>query len=229
MRSWVGQYCIYVSDLDAAVAFFEAIGLTCTSRTAVDESTAEAIVENPDKGGKLQLAQRLDDTAPIGMGNAFWKLYVNTNDIDTMYGAALDFGVEAHEVKCVERLDDRKAERWAFREEERLRAAAHRFDLILPEAALDIMAPGPGHLGFHVFSESFPGRRDAAMCADERCAAEKRRHREKRQASKKNASTPVEIAKPPEQQRKPGGRKREGRGHPGKVVDPKTYGLSDHG
>jgi lactoylglutathione lyase len=92
MRSWVGQYCIYVSDLDAAVAFFEAVGLTCTSRTAVDENTAEAIVENPDKGGKLQLAQRLNDTAPIDMGNAFGKLYVAGNNIERQYRAALDAG-----------------------------------------------------------------------------------------------------------------------------------------
>ena len=26
------------------------------------------------------------------MGNAFWKLYVNTNDIDRLYQAAVDAG-----------------------------------------------------------------------------------------------------------------------------------------
>jgi lactoylglutathione lyase len=92
MASWVGQYCIYVSDLDRAVEFFEAVGLTCTSRTTVDENTLEAIVENPDKGGKLQLACRVNETDPIDMGNAFWKLYVAGNDIDKQYRAALDAG-----------------------------------------------------------------------------------------------------------------------------------------
>jgi len=103
MGSWVGQYCIYVSDLDRAVSFFEAIGLTCTSRTAVDENTAEAIVENPDKGSKLQLAQRLNVRDPIVMGNAFWKLYVSGNDIERQYQAALDAG--GTEISAPERAD----------------------------------------------------------------------------------------------------------------------------
>jgi lactoylglutathione lyase len=91
MDTWVGQYCIYVSDLDRAVAFFEAIGLECTSRTDLGD-TLEAIVENSAKGGKLQLAQKLPGGIPIDMGNAFWKLYVATNDIDRMYAAALAAG-----------------------------------------------------------------------------------------------------------------------------------------
>jgi lactoylglutathione lyase len=105
MTTWVGQYCLYVSDLDASVSFFEAIGLTCTSRTAVDENTAEAIVENADKGGKLQLAQKLNVSDPIDMGNAFWKLYVAGNDIDRQYQAAL--GAGATPVSAPERM-----ERW---------------------------------------------------------------------------------------------------------------------
>jgi len=93
MTAWVGQCCIYVRDLDEAVAFYEALGLTCTSRTDLDE-VREAIVENPDKGGKLQLAQRNDQAGPIEMGNAFWKLSVATNDIDTVSTAATGSGAE---------------------------------------------------------------------------------------------------------------------------------------
>jgi lactoylglutathione lyase len=92
-KSWVGQYCIYVRDLDRSVKFYEAIGLANTSRTDLD-NTREAIVENPDKGGKLQLAQKTDVDAPIDMGNAFWKLYVATNDIATMFDAAVRGGGE---------------------------------------------------------------------------------------------------------------------------------------
>ncbi len=55
-ETWIGQYCIYVTDLDATVAFYEALGLTCTSRTEID-TAGEAIIETPGKGGKLQLAQ----------------------------------------------------------------------------------------------------------------------------------------------------------------------------
>jgi lactoylglutathione lyase len=102
MTAWVGQYCIYVRDLDEAVTFYEALGLTCTSRTDLDE-IREAIVENPDKGGKLQLAQRNDQDGPIEMGNAFWKLYVATNDIDQVSAAATAAGAEL--VSAPVRLD----------------------------------------------------------------------------------------------------------------------------
>jgi lactoylglutathione lyase len=91
--AWVGQYCIHVTDLERTVKFYEALGLQNTSRTDLDD-VKEAIVENPDKGGKLQLAQRLDERGPIDMGNAFWKLYVATNDIARMFGDAVANGAE---------------------------------------------------------------------------------------------------------------------------------------
>ena len=95
MESWLGQYCINVTDLDRTVAFYEAIGLTNTSRTDIPQAR-EAIMEDAGgKGGKIQLAQQLANDGPIDMGNAFWKLYVNTNDIEKMYKAAIDFGCES--------------------------------------------------------------------------------------------------------------------------------------
>ena len=93
MASWIGQYCINVTDLEASVAFYEALGLECTSRTAID-TAGEAIVENPAKGGKVQLAQQKGHDGPLDMGNAFWKLYVNTNDIEAIHAAALAAGAE---------------------------------------------------------------------------------------------------------------------------------------
>lgn len=91
MTTWLGQYCIHVTDLDRAVAFYEALGLTCTSRTEIDHAY-EAIVETPGQGGKLQLAQEKQQDGPIEMGTAFWKLYVNTDDIDATYRAAVEAG-----------------------------------------------------------------------------------------------------------------------------------------
>jgi catechol 2,3-dioxygenase-like lactoylglutathione lyase family enzyme len=91
MESWVGQYCIYVSDLEASLRFWETLGLRDTSRTDLGH-TIEAIVEHPDKGGKLQLAQRIEDPVPIEHGNAFWKAYVATNDIEKMYADAMAAG-----------------------------------------------------------------------------------------------------------------------------------------
>ena len=91
MMSWVGQYCIYVSELETAIRFYETLGLVCTSHTDLDDAK-EAIIENPDKGGRLQLAQKIERSGPIEMGNAFWKLYVATNDIQKVYKAAVDAG-----------------------------------------------------------------------------------------------------------------------------------------
>jgi predicted enzyme related to lactoylglutathione lyase len=102
MTSWLGQYCIFVRDLDASVKFYEAIGLVNTSRTEI-EGINEAIMENPAKGGKLQLARKLDRDGPIDMGNAFWKLYVATNDITKMHHDALAAGAE--EVMAPQRLE----------------------------------------------------------------------------------------------------------------------------
>jgi lactoylglutathione lyase len=91
MGSWLGQYCINVTDLDTAVRFYETLGLECTSRTEIDQAR-EAIVESPGKGSKLQLAQQNGQDGPIDMGTAFWKLYVNTDDADATYRAALEAG-----------------------------------------------------------------------------------------------------------------------------------------
>ncbi len=102
MTESVGQYCIYVRDLDESVRFYEALGLSCTSRTDLDQAR-EAIIQQPGKGGKLQLAQRIDQDGPIDMGNAFWKLYVATNDIERVAAQAVAAGAEV--VSPVERLD----------------------------------------------------------------------------------------------------------------------------
>ena len=57
MGTWLGQYCINVTDLDRAVAFYETLGLECTSRTDI-EHAREAMrragiepIEKPIRGG----------------------------------------------------------------------------------------------------------------------------------------------------------------------------------
>jgi catechol 2,3-dioxygenase-like lactoylglutathione lyase family enzyme len=87
---WLGQYCINVSDLEKSIAFYELLGLTCTSRTEIPH-VLEAIVENPDKGSKLQLAQPDDVGGPLEMGS-MWKLYVNTDDCEGLHRRAVDAG-----------------------------------------------------------------------------------------------------------------------------------------
>jgi lactoylglutathione lyase len=89
--AWLNQYCIYVSDLDATVAFYETLGLDCTSRTDIP-GHREAILENTERGGKIQLAQQLDNDAPIDMGTSMWKLYVSTDDCKGAYARAIEAG-----------------------------------------------------------------------------------------------------------------------------------------
>ena len=102
MTSWLGQYCINVADLDRSVAFYEALGLTCTSRTEIPPAF-EAIVETPGHGGQLQLARQKDQVLPLDLGDAFWKLYVNTHDVGAGFEAALAAGATVQ--SAPERLD----------------------------------------------------------------------------------------------------------------------------
>lgn len=105
MEAWLGQYCINVSDIDATVKFYETLGLANTSRTEIPNAF-EAIMEDPGgKGGKIQLAQQKESKGPIDFGNAFWKLYINTNDIKKMYDAAIDAGYTSQSAPA-------RAERW---------------------------------------------------------------------------------------------------------------------
>ena len=90
--AWVGQYCVYVSDIDASVKFWETAGLTCTSRTDIPEAY-EAILENANgRGGKIQLAQKKGDDSPIDMGTAVWKLYVHTDECEQLHRTMVDAG-----------------------------------------------------------------------------------------------------------------------------------------
>ena len=91
MASWLGQYCINVADLDRSVAFYAALGLENTSRTEIPQAF-EAIVERPGHGGKLQLARQKEQALPLELGNAFWKLYVDTQDIAATFDAATNAG-----------------------------------------------------------------------------------------------------------------------------------------
>lgn len=89
-RSWFGQACIDVSDLERSVTFWERLGLTCTSRTSIPDAD-EAIVEHPERGGKLQLAQHHDGRA-IDLGDAMWKVVVMVDDATATHDLAVGAG-----------------------------------------------------------------------------------------------------------------------------------------
>lgn len=92
MVSILAQYCINVRDLERAIEFWNGVcGLPVVSRTDIPQAK-EAILQSPHGGSRMQLAQQLDNDAPIDMGTAMWKLYVNTDDCDGLHQAAVDAG-----------------------------------------------------------------------------------------------------------------------------------------
>jgi lactoylglutathione lyase len=104
MTSWLRQFCIHVSDIEATIKFYELMGLECTSRTKITDDIDEAIIENPERGAWLQLAQN-KTIKKIDMGTAVWKLYVYTDDCQAMYDRAMAIGAESV-------TPPKKIERW---------------------------------------------------------------------------------------------------------------------
>ena len=95
MENTLGQYCINVRDIGRAVEVWEGvIGIPVQSRT--DIPTAKEVVLQAEVGGsRIQLAQQLDQTGPIDMGSAMWKIYVDTDDCQTLYDKAIAAGCES--------------------------------------------------------------------------------------------------------------------------------------
>jgi lactoylglutathione lyase len=95
MVSWFRQFCIHVSDIEATIRFYETLGLECTSRTKITDDIDEAVIENPERGAWIQLAQNKTITPPIDMGTAMWKLYVYTDDCQGLYDRAIAAGYQS--------------------------------------------------------------------------------------------------------------------------------------
>jgi len=99
----LGQFCINVTDLERSIAFWEdVIGIPVQSRTEIP-GVLEAVLQAPEGGSRMQLAQWLDRDGPIDMGSAMWKLYVNTDDCQAVYTRALAAGCTS--ISAPERLD----------------------------------------------------------------------------------------------------------------------------
>ena len=95
MGQILGQYCINVTDLERSVAFWEGVmGIPVQSRTEIP-TASEAVLQAPQGGSRLQLAQHHDQEGPIDMGSAMWKIYVNTDDVHALYGKAIAAGCES--------------------------------------------------------------------------------------------------------------------------------------
>jgi lactoylglutathione lyase len=95
MASKVGQYCINVTDLERSERFYEDIvGLKVQTRTQI-ENVNEVVLAADKGGGRLQLAQHLDQSGPIDHGNALWKVYMIVDDCVGVHQRAVDAGFES--------------------------------------------------------------------------------------------------------------------------------------
>ncbi len=91
MKTTLGQYCINVSDMERAVAFYEgAIGLEITNR--IEEEKFREVILGTDGGARIQLAHHFEEKGPIEHSNAFWKHYVYTDDCKGLYERAIAGG-----------------------------------------------------------------------------------------------------------------------------------------
>jgi lactoylglutathione lyase len=95
MENSLGQYCIYVRDMDKALEFWhDIVGLPISSRTDIP-NIKEVVLQAEVGGSRIQLAQRTDIDDPIDMGYAMWKLYVDTDDCQAVYDKAIAAGCES--------------------------------------------------------------------------------------------------------------------------------------
>ena len=102
MKTSVDQYCINVSNLEKSVHFYEEVlGLTITHK--VETPDFDEVILAGETGNRIQLACHRDHTGPIEHGNAFWKLYLQTDDCKGLYQRCMDAGVES--ISAPERLE----------------------------------------------------------------------------------------------------------------------------
>jgi lactoylglutathione lyase len=92
MASTVGQYCIYVDDIERSERFYtDIIGLKVQSRTEI-EDVHEIVLAADQGGGRLQLAERYNGRQKIDHGFALWKIYMNVDDCVAVHQRAVDAG-----------------------------------------------------------------------------------------------------------------------------------------
>jgi lactoylglutathione lyase len=105
MATTVGQFCIYVSDLERSVSFYtDIIGLKVQSRTEIDD-VHEVVLAADQGGGRLQLAERYHNGQPIDHGFALWKHYMIVDDCVDVHRKAVEAG-------CTSTMEPARLERW---------------------------------------------------------------------------------------------------------------------
>ncbi|MGA0959412.1 MAG: VOC family protein [Ilumatobacteraceae bacterium] len=105
MATTVGQYCIYVDNIQKSERFYtEAVGLKVQSRTEIPD--VHEIVLAADKGGgRLQLAERYEGRQSIDHGFALWKIYMNVDNCQEIYDRCIAAGATSQ-------MEPTRLERW---------------------------------------------------------------------------------------------------------------------
>ena len=105
MATTVGQYCIYVSDIERSEGFYrDIIGLEVQGHTEIDD-VHEVVLAAAQGGGRLQLAERYNGGKPIDHGFALWKIYMNVDDCVDVHDRAVAAGYTST-------MAPQKLERW---------------------------------------------------------------------------------------------------------------------
>lgn len=94
MKTTVDQFCINVTDLERSVHFYsEVLGLAVTHR--IETPDFREVVLAGVTGGRIQLACHRNQKGPIDHGNAFWKLYLQSDDCKQLYDRCIAAGAES--------------------------------------------------------------------------------------------------------------------------------------
>ena len=104
--AWVGQYCLYVSDLQQTIKFYETLGLTCTSQTDIPNAQrGDPRERRRARAARSSSRKKLEDRHRSTWARAMWKLYVHTDDCEGLHKAAVDAGYR-------EMMAPMRLERW---------------------------------------------------------------------------------------------------------------------
>lgn len=82
-------------DLDAAIAFYEALGLRCARKSELTKNEATlAFMEKPDGGFAIELVYNWGRDTPYDGGERFGHFAFDVEDIESAYAALLAAGAQ---------------------------------------------------------------------------------------------------------------------------------------
>jgi catechol 2,3-dioxygenase-like lactoylglutathione lyase family enzyme len=90
----IGNIAINVSDLERSERFYvDVLGLEVLNRIETPD-VRETFLGSSTGGSQLALAQHRADEGPVETGGGMWKVYLDTDDAQSLYDRALVAGAE---------------------------------------------------------------------------------------------------------------------------------------